>query len=246
MRAVGEEQKMEIIRNSNKGRIAVMIRHAVICVLLSYLYTGCFSERKTPDHINLLPMYGRVQKDEELLREDDRFIASCDNKYKNRKEAAAAYVKMGWNCFDVNDFDQAMKRFNQAWLLDSSNADIYWGFGNVLGKQSEFKESLEYFDRSIHLNSNNARVWYGKGLSLGQLFAQSHDVGLLLEAIQCFKVSVAIDPKNAYAYGALTTSYSFFAQQDSALKYLKITDRLDPSVLNPEVRKILKKPIRSK
>lgn len=23
-------------------------------------------------------------------------------------------------------------RFNQAWLLDSLNADVYWGFGNLV------------------------------------------------------------------------------------------------------------------
>ncbi len=49
-----------------------------------------------------------------------------------------------------------MMRFNQAWLLDSLNADIYWGFyGNLLGR-GKFK-SIPLFDRSIKINPSNAK-----------------------------------------------------------------------------------------
>jgi hypothetical protein len=36
----------------------------------------------------------------------------------------------------------------------------------------------------------------------------------------------------------LTSAYAYYAQKDSLRKYLKITDKLDPKLVDPQVRKI--------
>jgi hypothetical protein len=43
------------------------------------------------------------------------------------------------------------------------------------------------------------------------------------------------------ALGQLTTGYSYFAQKDSAVKYMKLTDQIDPAAVDPEVRKLILK-----
>lgn len=190
--------------------------------------------------INKLPMYGAVKKCQRQLEIDKEFLASCDKQFENRQEAARYYVDRGWHYFYKNEFDTAMMRFNQSWLLDSLNADIYWGYGNVLGlRDRKFKESLTYFAKSLAMNSNNARVWESASTSYGQLFFETKDIEFLNRAIDYLKTSIGLEPNNARAYGQLTAAYSYFMQKDSARKYLEITDRLDPSAVNPEVRKIL-------
>lgn len=131
-----------------------------------------------------------------------------------------------------------MMRFNQAWLLDSTNADAYWGFGNLLGIQNQLKESIPFFERSIKLNPNNPRVWESASTSYGQLFVKTNDVELLKTSINYLKKAIQLEP-NARTYGQLTAAYTYFMQKDSARKYLAITDELDPKAIHPEVRKIL-------
>lgn len=140
----------------------------------------------------------------------------------------------------MNDFETAMKRFNQAWLLDSLNANIYWGYGNILGlRDKKFKKSLAYLEKSLKMNPDNPRVWESAANTYGQLFYETKDVDLLNKTIDYLKISSRVEPNNARVYGQLTASYSYFMQKDSARKYLQITDKLDPSAVNPEVRALL-------
>ena len=200
---------------------------------------------KGTDHcvadLNQTPEYGRQKKCPEEIEIDNKFIFSCDSSFKDRKKAAKYYVKRAWDYFDEGKLDTAMFRFNQAWMLDSTNADTYWGFGNLLGTKKQFKESIVYFNKSIRLNPNNATVWECMGKSYGQLFFLSKNVSQLDTCINYLKHSLQIDPANARVYGQLTACYSYYMQKDSALKYLAITDTLDSTAINPEVRQILTK-----
>ena len=99
---------------------------------MTVISLSCSPEQDCPQGINLLPMYGRVQKCDEQLQDDDQFIIECDKHFANRAQATRFHIDKGWSYFYQNDLDMAMKRFNQAWLLDSTDADVYWGFGNVL------------------------------------------------------------------------------------------------------------------
>ena len=132
-----------------------------------------------------------------------------------------------------------MKRFTQAWLLDSLNADVYCGFGNILGTKNDFESSIPLLEKSVKLNSNNPKVYQSIASSYGQMFFQTKDIDFLNKTIENLKNVVRLEPKNAGAYGQLTGAYSYFYQKDSANKYLKIADKLDPKAVSPEVRKML-------
>lgn len=185
-------------------------------------------------------MYGHVAKCQEQLDSDKEFLDACDKDFQSRQEAAKYYIERGWDYFYKNEFDTATMRFNQSWLLDSLNADIYWGYGNILGlRDRKFKESLTYLEKSLGMNSDNARVWESASTSYGQLFFETKDIELLNKSIDYLKTSIKLAPDNARAYGQLTAAYSYFMQKDSARKYLAITDQLDPTAVKPEVRKLL-------
>jgi tetratricopeptide (TPR) repeat protein len=199
---------------------------------------SCKSTQDCPD-VNTLPMFDRLKKCDEQIKADQIFLAACDKYYKTRDEATQHHIDMGWGYFYKNQFDSSIMRFNQAWLLDSTNADVFWGFGSVLGKQQHFQESLIYLDKSNEINPNNPKVWLCTSTSYGQMFYQNKDVTLLDKSIDDLKKSISLDPNYAQAYGQLAACYSYFTQKDSAKKYLALADKLDPSVINPEVRKIL-------
>ena len=212
------------------------------CIILVMLFImSCSSTQDCPENINLLPMYGSQKKCQEQIDIDQVFFRECDSIFKNRQEASKFYTKKAWGYFYKNDYDTAMKRFNQAWLLDSLNEETYWGFANILGMKEKPEESLIYFNKSIKINPNNSNVWLGLGVSNGQIFVKTEKQEYLDKAIEYFKKSINLNPENALAYGQLTASYSYFMEKDSALKYLELTDKIDPNVINPEVREILRK-----
>jgi tetratricopeptide (TPR) repeat protein len=184
-------------------------------------------------------MFGHVKKCKEQIEADNRFLANCDKTGKSRKQMELHLISRGWEFLYAKKFDTSMMRFNQAWLLDSLNADIYWGFGNLLGMQQKFKESIPLFDRSLKINPVNAKVWSDEALSYGNIFFQTKDIKSLNSSISCLKKAISLDPHNPQLYGQLTSAYSYFMQKDSARKYLKITELLDPSAVNPEVKKML-------
>ncbi|MGF7040475.1 tetratricopeptide repeat protein [Mucilaginibacter lappiensis] len=210
----------------------------LIC-LMSALLLGCSLNEDCPEGINHLPMYGRVKKCSAQIESDSTFLKQCDHDFNNRKEAAKYFTNRGWDYYYKNIADTAMMRFNQAWLLDSLNANIYWGFANLVGRQGKFKESLPLFRRSIELDSTNAKIWESASNSYGQLFFKTKDKTYLNTTIKYLKTAIKLDANNPRTYASLTAAYTFFIQKDSARKYLKITDGLDRNAVNPQVRKFI-------
>ena len=132
-----------------------------------------------------------------------------------------------------------MMRFNQAWLLDSLNADVFWGLGDLVGQQKKYKESVVFFDHSLRLNAANPRVWESAATSYAQLFFKTKDVSFLTKSASFLKGAIKLEEKNPRLYAELTAVYSYFDQKDSANKYLEITDQLDKHAVSPEVRKTI-------
>ena len=214
-----------------------MMKTLLFCIPV--IWFAC-RQADCPKGINKLPMYGFIKKCKEQVDSDNDFIKDCDKRFKNRKEASQFHVDQGWKYFYKNQFDTAMMRFNQAWLLDSLNADVYWGYGNIIGLYTrDFQKSLIYLEKSLKMNPTNSKVWESASTSYGQLFFETKNINQLEKSIEYLKTSIKLEPDNARAYGNLTAAYSYFLQKDSARKYLEISDKLDPSVINPEVRKIL-------
>ena len=59
---------------------------------------------------------------------DAKFIASIDDYYKgDRKKGAEDVSRRGWQFLRQGNAPEAMKRFNQAWLLDNANGNALCG-----------------------------------------------------------------------------------------------------------------------
>lgn len=195
-----------------------------------------------PENINLLPMFGNAVKCPEQIRADSAFLSIVDKQYHgDRKRAAKEWTARAWTYFKRNVPDTAMMRFNQAWLLDSTNADVFWGFGSLLGNQKKIVEAVLLFKKSIRLRPDNPIVWASVGQSYGNLFMRSDNKSELDSCIKYFKGSYRLDPSNAMTVSRLTIAYAHAMEKDSAKKYEAITDGINPGLLPKEVRKMIRK-----
>lgn len=209
--------------------------------LIIIFQINCKGQENCPEGINLLPMYGEVKKCKQQIEYDNEFIVESAKTFGDKKKASEYYVSKGWEYFYDNDDETSMKRFNQAWLLDNTNSQIYWGFGNLLGKSKKYQESIKYLKKSIEIDPNKSEVYECLAVSYGQLYYKSKDEKFLNLRIENLKIALKMEPKNGRVLGELANSYAYVQQKDSLIKYIRKADEVDSKFVNPEVRKLAKK-----
>ncbi|GAA3962292.1 hypothetical protein GCM10022407_06440 [Hymenobacter antarcticus] len=198
---------------------------------------------------NLLPRYGNMPKRSELLVADQELLNYCDQKFPGRPEAAKAFSARGWDYMRAQDPVTAIKRFNQAWLLDSTDAGAFWGFGVVMGQRQQYDESLGYFQTAYRLDGSNKRLLVDMATTRLELYAAKKEAGLLDGAIHDLQLFLAdsMDAKTnalAYvnAYSKLGAAYTFKQDYASAWKYVYLVENILPGALKgqPWLRRLKK------
>lgn len=119
--------------------------------------------------IDNVPMYGlpNVERPKAHQEADQRFIESAmetmrkHTKKTTRREASEEWYAVGVNFMRQGNFDYAMRRFNQAWLLDPENFQPYWGFATItITRRKQFsgvkhwekiEEAIGFLQRALSL-----------------------------------------------------------------------------------------------
>jgi hypothetical protein len=115
---------------------AIPMKHRSSVFLFALLFSGCVAPQSDlqPLPIDQAPMYGGVDRQSvpELKKADDAFVESTSAAFGGREKAAKRWVDEAFASYHHKDLETAMRRFNQAWLLDPNNPAVYWGFGAIL------------------------------------------------------------------------------------------------------------------
>ena len=79
-------------------------------------------------------MYGGMDRSAvpELKAADEQFISSVPKQFGSRERASQLWMGQGYRFYQRDELDIAMKRLNQAWLLNPRNPEAYMGFGAIL------------------------------------------------------------------------------------------------------------------
>jgi tetratricopeptide (TPR) repeat protein len=119
----------------------ILLPLIALCLLCQLV----FAERPT----NELPMYGgqhnpTVEKNPDFSRDA---------------------THRGWEAYYQGDFDTAIKRFNQGWMFDRENPEVYWGFGLIMGQRAfeedpelSLRESIRFLQKAIDKAPENGRI----------------------------------------------------------------------------------------
>lgn len=106
---------------------------------------------------NVLPMYGPGEKNKEHIRLDEEFISDVVKEHGSRQKACEVHINFGWRYFYNDDLETAMKRFNQAWLLNPNYPDSYYGFA-ALTRINNQDESIILEKKGLKLDSDKSRA----------------------------------------------------------------------------------------
>lgn len=125
---------------------------ACLALLVGFV-SPIFHATAQSDPTELQPMYGqpKIVRPENLKQADEAFVRDAVLRFKNRQSASQAYAAQGWNAFRAGQLDTAIRRFNQAWLLNPKNYSAHWGFGAVLGQQGKLSQALEHLENARQL-----------------------------------------------------------------------------------------------
>ena len=192
-----------------------------------------------PEKINILPMYGEVQKCEEQIESDKIFISEMDKLFTSRKDAANDKIKSAWEYFYKKDYETSMKRFNQAWLLYPDLYEIYWGFANIRGNQGNSKEAKKYFDIAKEFNPTNSNFFVSSAMASSNIYLEEKNTKFLYDAISDLEEGLKIDSKNARLYYLLSVCNYYLNDIKTARKYLKKAENLDSDVVKKEYKEML-------
>lgn len=136
---------------------------------------------------NLLPKYGGEAKNETRLASDRKFIEEVDKHYQgNRKQAATDIAARSWQFLRQNNGDDAMRRFNQAWLMDNKNGHALWGMATVSAIRGRIPDSLKLFAEAEQFVGDDIDFAVDHAKTLGIAGAQANDGPMLMDAFGRF------------------------------------------------------------
>jgi tetratricopeptide (TPR) repeat protein len=148
-------------------------------------------------NINLLPKYGSEEKTPEQKAIDAQFLKGLDDSYGgDRKKASIEIAQGGWQFVAQGNLDNAMVRFNQAWLADSKNGLSIWGMGVVLATSGQFERCLPYFAEADGLIGTDIGFAVDYAKVLGIAGAELKNVAHTNNALARFAKIYSLQPDN--------------------------------------------------
>lgn len=102
----------------------------------------CLPLNKYKVPINELPLYGLVKKNDAEKAADEKFIEAV-LKDQTKEQVVNQLLQRGWEALDKKDYVIAARRFNQAFLLDKTDARIYHSFAILVDLRWQDREYAE-------------------------------------------------------------------------------------------------------
>lgn len=171
---------------------------ACACLCLCACLCACAAKPERPtEDIDLLPKYGLLPKNAAQRAADEQFIAAIDQEFHgDRKKAAADIAGRGWYLLRQGDTATAMKRFNQAWLLDAENGSALWGMAELRGQANKFAEALILFDEAQPLVGDDVDFMADHAKTIAFAGLRAKDNGLINTALSRFSYIHDLAPEN--------------------------------------------------
>jgi tetratricopeptide (TPR) repeat protein len=189
-------------------------------------------EAKT--NIRCLPKYGYAKKTIGQLEADSEFVNVTLPKFANKRLASEHLIDLGFK-YLYHDIKTAMYRFNQAYLLDSTNSDIYWGYGGVYMVLQDYPRAREQYEDGLLCDSLNTNIMtdYGTWFVVQNMFDS---------AIQYLSKSYKLDSTNQNTSFKLAAIYFYKEDCKNALYYYEKCKALGGKPLTKEFEyELLKK-----
>jgi len=144
------------VPNIEKSKIRISVKERDDNHEKQYPASAVGQQSSTPP-INMIPMYGypNIEKSAAQKKSDEKFIKSVVANSGTREKASKEFAGEGWRYRSKGDTANAMRRFNQSWLLNPNYYQPYWGFGALLWAQGSTDEAIIHYNKALSLIDDN-------------------------------------------------------------------------------------------
>jgi len=228
------------------------IRHMPmrIPVLLLFVltYLGSFAQHLTFEEwkeqsvvdMRLMPHYGNRPKNQKMLASDSTFVALTLASIPDPHTAADHLVDLGFGLLREGNMTHAMYRFNQAYLLEPKNTNIYRGYGAFFMAMDRTDEAGRVYADGLAIDSTESRLMID--LSTAFLAAEYNARDrepekadqLLAGSIKLLRRALQYEPKSTEANFKLSVAYLRKDECLEARKYRDICEELGGAELTLE------------
>ena len=193
----------------------------ILPILLVLIAFSCQSQKKID---NTQPMYGEVEKSEKYKDIDKEFINECLNTYGTIDSAVSFHLDYAWRYYYHNELENAMKRFNQVWLLNPEYPDSYFGFASLLETQGKTEKAIRFY----RIGKEKDKI--GRSEICYQRIADCKEKnGDIKGTIRAYEEISKINPKNSFAFKKIGYLEMSIGEMNNAIKAYDNAIILDPN-----------------
>ena len=200
--------------------------------------------------ISLQPEYGNVEKTESQKENDEKFKKDILEYYKGDTNAASKKMSnLGFTyLYDKGDFVTAMRRFNQAYMLNSKNADAYYGFGTIYFNLGAMEKAREQYDKGLEIDPKHSKILTDYGTTyLGDYYeslenGKENSTEFLTKANEYLEKSLEFDKKDSNTIYKLSIVKMYIGDCKKAKELLKKAKKMN----NPNVTESYEKELNEK
>ena len=198
-------------------------------------------KKEAQTNIRLNPKFGDAVKTDSQKEADQQLIDDYLKQQGNHHKGAEILIKLGFDHLYKGDVRTAMYRFNQAWLLEPKNENVFWGFSAVYFTLGDHEKAMEQLNEGLSLNPNSSNLLTDKATIYYARFPNSNNPKDLSAAVDLLIQSYKIDPNNQNTLFKLSAVY--FMKQDckNALKYYNECRKLGGRPITKEFTEAIQK-----
>lgn len=112
--------------------------------------------------MRLIPRFGDKLKNDAQKESDADFLRLMRAQDSIPRSASQQLVLHGFDLLRKGDLTSAMYRFNQAFLVDSTNSDIYWGYGSFFMELDRPVQAHTLYRAGLSVDSTNTHLLIGE------------------------------------------------------------------------------------
>lgn len=183
-----------------------LIKVLMIAISFSILPSKLVAAEKIP--ADQIPMYGGMDRasTQEIKKGDEEFISKVIKEFGTRQNAAEVFVESGFRHYHKNELPTAMRRFNQAWLIDPQYPAVYWGFASVQYDIGANCSAMKMSEHALKLGYSNPEFLADAGMMHGLCplgaddFSNEQKNTYFEMSKVLFEKAVSIESTNPYIY----------------------------------------------
>lgn len=191
-----------------------------------------------PEGINVqqIPLFGNYQKTVDEIKTDTDFVLECQSSFTNRAEASDFFCNMGWQYLAEGKKEDAIQRFNYAYLLDDENEDLYWGLGVVEYQRNNYETAIRMMRKGLEIAENdNVTLIVDLATVYIKCFVSNQHPDDLKSAYDLLDLAISIQPEFANAYMQKALALMVNGEIDKAWTNFHQGYEIEPAEASPEI-----------